>query len=247
MTMSLLCNQNKNFRQISQAVDVKVHTAQIVGSPHNTDSLPKATFTPMLRSGLHALQEADGESRLTMSTDFSTTAHVFGQAECLEMLVYDELGEASMDISGATLTFTDLKKTVAAELNNTNAKETTSMKNARALLAKSPPVSHGRLNHTSMMLTSVSSKRSEDGTVRNATMALFTRRGRDQITDEKPTGDVFRGMNNKESNLEREAAKDQRLSATTFLGVDDGNRAMSFVDESRESWVSSCLLYLWNV
>ncbi|VDM51111.1 unnamed protein product [Toxocara canis] len=201
----------------------------------------------MPRSGLHAPQEADGESKLTMSTDFSTTAHVFGQAECSEMLVCDELGEASMDISGATLTFTDLKKTIAAELSNTNANETTSMNNTRALLAKSPPVSHGRLKHTSMMLTSVSSKRSEDGADRNATMALFIRRDRDQVTNEEPTGDVFKGMNNKESNLEREAAKDQRLSATTFLGVDDGNSAMSFVDESREFWVSSCLLYLWNV
>ncbi|VDM29369.1 unnamed protein product [Toxocara canis] len=60
-------------------------TTQIVGEfgwQHNTDFLPKAASTPMPRSGLHAPQEADGESKLSMSTDFSTTANVFGQAEC---------------------------------------------------------------------------------------------------------------------------------------------------------------------
>uniref|UniRef100_A0A915CG63 Uncharacterized protein n=1 Tax=Parascaris univalens TaxID=6257 RepID=A0A915CG63_PARUN len=195
---------------------------------HDGDFFPKVASTPMPRYASNIAQGAGDENNVTSLSEF--TANVFRQDSQLQTENVDDLSEAPMDISGATLTSTDLRKVVASEQPYSTTSDTTLANNTRALFTGVSLNNVGNSNYfPKEMSISSSTTRLESTVEPTATMALFAAANGNAFVEEE-TENVFKDANKSEVITEPAPAK-SICGEETFLLTDAG---ISFVNQSRD-------------
>uniref|UniRef100_A0A9J2Q231 Transforming acidic coiled-coil-containing protein C-terminal domain-containing protein n=1 Tax=Ascaris lumbricoides TaxID=6252 RepID=A0A9J2Q231_ASCLU len=214
--------------QVSHTEYQDVNTTINASVIHNGGFFPKMASTPMPHYASNIAQGAGDESNVTALSDF--TANVFRQNSRPQTENGDDLSEAPMDISGATLTTTDLRNAIASEQLSSSANDITLANNTRALFTGMPLNNGGNLNcFPKEMSISSSTTRLESTLEPTATMALFAPANGNDFVEEE-TEDVFKDINNGEV-IDEPAPVQSICGEETFLLTDAG---MSFVNESRD-------------
>ncbi|VDK51479.1 unnamed protein product [Anisakis simplex] len=193
------------------------------GFDHTADFFPTAASTPMLRNEICVHPEA-GDDNMTMMGEF--TANLFNPLP-QSGDNGDELDEVPMDISGATLTTTDVKRAVDAEKENKSVNDTTIADSTKALFRQAE---QSKANFTEVS-AEINTKYLE--VTMEPTAAILAARSEQEeeegAVDDNQTEDIPQAAKGSESFNESKQVDERNLDESSLLGTNVG---MSFMKES---------------